>query len=249
MAFFRSNGIDIYYEVIGSGEPLLLLHGLFSSSLWFHENGYVDRLSSEYKLILIDLRGHGNSGKPHDSSYYHINDFTDDIANILAYEEVSTFHIIGFSLGGRIGYNLAYRERDRIRSLTILSSDPYSANFSSLKEYVESIPDSIINSTPRIEFSIKMIALFQAIDKDAILAIIPNANWPDISTKLSSFSFPVLIIYGGEESLEYRNAIQRSAKLIKNCKIVEVPNLVHRQIMSETNLVFPYISNFHESLK
>jgi pimeloyl-ACP methyl ester carboxylesterase len=55
-----------HYEVTGAGPPLVLQHGFMCSLDEWDELGYVAALSAQYRLILIDARGHGSSDKPHD---------------------------------------------------------------------------------------------------------------------------------------------------------------------------------------
>ncbi|TIQ61153.1 MAG: alpha/beta fold hydrolase, partial [Mesorhizobium sp.] len=66
-----ADGVSIAYEDIGYGDPLMLLHGLTESRESWHEAGYVEQfLQRERRLILVDCRGHGRSGKPHDPAAY-----------------------------------------------------------------------------------------------------------------------------------------------------------------------------------
>ena len=58
----RINGIELYYETAGDGEPLLLLHsGTQTTRMW---HGFADQFSKDYRLIMVDLRGHGRSTNP-----------------------------------------------------------------------------------------------------------------------------------------------------------------------------------------
>ena len=66
----NNEGVRIYYEVEGQGPPLVLMHGITDSLEVFRLVGYVEALKSDYRLILIDARGHGASDKPHDSDAY-----------------------------------------------------------------------------------------------------------------------------------------------------------------------------------
>jgi pimeloyl-ACP methyl ester carboxylesterase len=59
-----NDGLRIHYEVVGSGEPLLLYHGLTGSGERWRDTGYIAGLAEAYRLILIDARGHGQSDKP-----------------------------------------------------------------------------------------------------------------------------------------------------------------------------------------
>jgi pimeloyl-ACP methyl ester carboxylesterase len=66
MPYADSQGVRIHYQTVGTGPPIVLQHG-FSESIedWF-DCGYVDALKLDYRLILVDARGHGGSDKPHD---------------------------------------------------------------------------------------------------------------------------------------------------------------------------------------
>ena len=67
MPYADSNGYAIYYEIEGSGPPLLLHHGLTMSIDDWRDIGYVEQLQNRYKLILMSPLGHGISDKPHRS--------------------------------------------------------------------------------------------------------------------------------------------------------------------------------------
>ncbi len=72
MSLVKNQDIRIFYEVVGQGQPLVLLHGFAGNSKDWKRNGYVEKLSDDYQLILIDERGHGLSDKPHDPAAYEI---------------------------------------------------------------------------------------------------------------------------------------------------------------------------------
>ena len=112
--------IEIYYEIHGQGDPLLLLHGLGSSSRdWEFQ---IPDFSSHFKTIAIDLRGHGRSGKP--AGPYSMEMFAADTAGFLRSLDLSSAHILGVSLGGMVAFQLALDYPDLIRSLVIVNSVP-----------------------------------------------------------------------------------------------------------------------------
>jgi pimeloyl-ACP methyl ester carboxylesterase len=61
-----NDGVRISYDVAGEGRPLVLLHGWSCDRSWWTEPGYVDDLERDHLLLLVDLRGHGASDKPHE---------------------------------------------------------------------------------------------------------------------------------------------------------------------------------------
>lgn len=112
--------IEIYYEIHGQGDPLLLLHGLGSSSRdWEFQ---IPEFSSHFKTIAVDLRGHGRSSKP--AGPYSMEMFAADTAGFLRSLDLSSAHILGVSLGGMVAFQLALDYPDLIRSLIIVNSVP-----------------------------------------------------------------------------------------------------------------------------
>lgn len=98
--FFDSAGVQIRYVQKGSGEPVVLVHGYTSyiERTWV-ENGVMDNLAKHYRVIALDLRAHGKSGKPHDPAQYGAQ-VSQDIVRLLDYLRIPRAHIIGYSYGG-----------------------------------------------------------------------------------------------------------------------------------------------------
>jgi pimeloyl-ACP methyl ester carboxylesterase len=79
MPYATHDGVRIYYETEGSGPPLLLHAGLSMSLNDWRDFGYVNALRDDYRLILLDPRGHGQSDKPHDPIAYAYNLLVGDV--------------------------------------------------------------------------------------------------------------------------------------------------------------------------
>ena len=114
----------IHYQVVGTGPPLIMLHGLLGNSKIYRINGFVDKLKMDYKLIPIDLRGFGKSDKPHDPAAYSYRTIIDDVIAVLDAAEVDRAHLYGHSFGGWFTYGLAYYYPNRIKSLIISDGVP-----------------------------------------------------------------------------------------------------------------------------
>jgi pimeloyl-ACP methyl ester carboxylesterase len=120
MPIHKLEEINLYYEIHGEGEPLLLIHGLGSSSRdWDLQ---LDFFAQNYKLILVDVRGHGRSGKP--PGPYSIPLFAEDTAKLIQALQIAPASILGISLGGMIAFQLGISYPDLVKNLVIVNSTP-----------------------------------------------------------------------------------------------------------------------------
>ncbi len=116
MPSFRSDGIDIAYEVYGEGFPILLIHGFASSGIinWVN-TGWVDVLrQAGWAPITIDNRGHGGSRKLYDPNLYFAHQMADDAARLLDLLGHESLPVMGYSMGARICAYLALRHPRRV---------------------------------------------------------------------------------------------------------------------------------------
>jgi pimeloyl-ACP methyl ester carboxylesterase len=117
--FFDSDGVKIHYRVWGNGEPIVLVHG-FTASIdtnWV-QPGVVDKLDDNFKVIALDLRGHGKSDKPHDVAAYG-DKMAEDVVRLLDHLGIEKAHIVGYSLGGFTTLKLVTLHPERFLSATL----------------------------------------------------------------------------------------------------------------------------------
>jgi 2-succinyl-6-hydroxy-2,4-cyclohexadiene-1-carboxylate synthase len=115
---------DVEYNVsiLGEGEPVLFLHGFTSKgSSW---KTSVRPLVEKYKVILIDLLGHGDTSKPQDPSRYCIEHAADDTADLLQQLNISRASVVGYSMGGRLAIAFAARNPSMVEKLVLESASP-----------------------------------------------------------------------------------------------------------------------------
>jgi pimeloyl-ACP methyl ester carboxylesterase len=117
MPFKNVNGIKLYYEISGTGEVLLLLHGLGSSTRdW---QAQVDYLSDFCQTVTVDLRGHGQSEKP--DAPYSMSLFAADVAALIR-ALGRPAHVAGISMGGMVAFQLAVDYPELVKSMIIINS-------------------------------------------------------------------------------------------------------------------------------
>ncbi|MHA2121595.1 MAG: alpha/beta fold hydrolase [Promethearchaeota archaeon] len=119
MPYFDNDGIKIYYEIVGQGPPVIMIHG-FSSSIeanWRQTN-WVKFLKEYYRLILLDCRGHGKSDKPYDPSYYG-QKMSEDIIKLMEFLSIEKANFIGYSMGAFMTFRLLLNRSDLFISATL----------------------------------------------------------------------------------------------------------------------------------
>jgi 3-oxoadipate enol-lactonase len=116
------NGLKLWYDRRGEGEPMLLLMGMSGShSHWGPE--FLDLLEGEgFELILYDHRGIGDSDPSPD--IYSIADLADDAASVLDAIGIEQAHVLGLSMGGMVAQELALRHPEKVRTLTLAGTTP-----------------------------------------------------------------------------------------------------------------------------
>ena len=120
MPKIQSNGINLYYEIHGEGQPLLFIHGLGSSARDWELQ--VDEFAKSYRVITFDLRGHGQSDKP--AGPYSMSMFAADVTGLLRGLGIDAPHVVGLSLGGGVAFQMAVDASLPIKSLIIVNSTP-----------------------------------------------------------------------------------------------------------------------------
>ncbi len=120
MSLLTVNGVDLYWESTGEGPALLFLHGLGSSTCdW---DAQVAHFARDWRAIALDLRGHGRSGKP--PGPYSVGQFADDVAGFIRQVADAPVHLVGWSMGGMIAFEVALRAPRLLASMTIVNSGP-----------------------------------------------------------------------------------------------------------------------------
>jgi pimeloyl-ACP methyl ester carboxylesterase len=113
------NGLKMYYEIQGSGEPVVVLHGAFMAitddwRVWINE------LAKTRKVIAVEMQGHGRTADiKRDITYENLSD---DVAALLEYLKIERADIIGYSLGGGVALNCAIRHPNKVRKVVSISA-------------------------------------------------------------------------------------------------------------------------------
>jgi 3-oxoadipate enol-lactonase len=120
MPHAQVNGVSLFYDVRGEGEPVLFHHGYTGSHDSWEE--VVPHLTGRYRCIVMDCRGAGDSEHPADG--YTIEQYADDVIGLADVLGLGRFTYVGHSMGGVIGYELALRYPERLARLVLVAPAP-----------------------------------------------------------------------------------------------------------------------------
>ena len=116
---FDSNGVQIHYLDQGSGDPVVFLHGAFVSKAMWPALGYFAAVEKAgFRAIAIDLRGHGQSDKPHDPDQYGL-EMSHDVARLLDHLSIERAHVVGYSMGALVANRFRAMHPDRTISAVL----------------------------------------------------------------------------------------------------------------------------------
>jgi pimeloyl-ACP methyl ester carboxylesterase len=172
------NGLQMYYEIHGSGEPLVLLHGSFGAiDLW---GPILTTLAENHQVIAVELQGHGHTADIIDRPLGY-EQMADDVAALMDHLGIAQADVVGYSMGGTTGLQLAIWHPDLVRKLVAVSpnyrSDGY---YPELLAGLQQMTPEIFVGTP---------------DQEAYLRHAPHPeDFPVLVAKLKvlpqSFAFP-----------------------------------------------------------
>jgi len=161
------NGLSLYYEIHGSGEPLMLLHGGAVGIVMFGTN--VAELAKNRKVIAVELQGHGRTADINRPLSFEA--MADDIAGLMKYLGIEKADVLGYSLGGGVALQTTFRHPESVRKLVVVST-PFKRD-----GWYPEVLVAMSQLGPSAGELMKQSSLNQ---------VYPNVNWPVLFTKLGA---------------------------------------------------------------
>lgn len=223
------NGVQIYFEVHGTGEPLLLLHGFSGCSQdWIPSAA---EWGAQFQLILPDMRGHGRSGillKP----FRHTDAATDMLA-LLDHLDIAAYKAVGISGGGNVLLHMATRQPERIKAMVLVSATPYFPAQARpiMSQYADNLPEQqwefLRRRHPGGDAQIRAI-----LESTTSFA----TSYDDMSFTppyLSTIRARTLIVQGDRDPLSPVELSVEMAKAIPQSRLWILPNAGHGPVIGE----------------
>ena len=239
---FDSNGVKIRYVTEGKGEPVVLIHGFTAPSaeaMWVKsplgEVNVLPELAKEFRVVAVECRGHGKSGKPHDPKAYGA-EMAEDVVRLMNRLKIEKAHVVGYSMGSAIAGKLLADHPDRLLSVTFGGGGPivepakgFEAMIDGLAtslEKGEGIAPLVLNLTPAGGKKMaaeeaaalgKLVVLGQ--DQKAFAACVRGLPKLEVTAeKLKANTVPVAFVYGSQEAEMLKTQIATATKYLANAK-------------------------------
>jgi pimeloyl-ACP methyl ester carboxylesterase len=244
---FDSNGVQIHYVEKGPGVPVVLIHGFTGSYARHWEGpGIIDALANAgYRVIAMDCRGHGQSGKPHEPGQYGL-EMVQDVVRLLDRLKIDRAHIVGYSMGGAIASQLLVNYPRRVVTATLLGAGWEGEDLNTLRSQMTALADGFEHNdaSPLIravtssgqsapapteaEVAALNASLFARNDGPALAAAARGmTSLFDVSgEKLRATTIPVLAIVGEHDESNVA-AVRRMKGVMPRLEVVELPGANH----------------------
>jgi pimeloyl-ACP methyl ester carboxylesterase len=260
------NGIKIYYEIHGSGEPLLLIMGIRRNIEWWYKQ--LPDLSAHYRVIVFDNRGSGRTDKP--AGEYSIEQFADDTAGLMRSLGIQHAHVLGYSMGGYIAQELAITHPHMVDSLILVSTGAGGARAVTMSadraEKFADIqgltPEEILQKNMDIFFSDRFLSnhpdevrIFSELSMrwyqpaEAFVQQFNACQKHDTVTRIHLIKAPTLILSGEDDPLIPPQNSMILKELMPQAQLKMFPTLRHCFFIEASGLFNQTVLSFLQSVK
>jgi pimeloyl-ACP methyl ester carboxylesterase len=247
------NGLKMYYEIHGQGEPVVLLHGAFMT-ITNNWAVMIPELSKTRQVIAVEMQGHGRTADINrDFSYENL---ADDIAALLDYLKIKQADVLGYSMGGAVAMQLAIRHPERVRKAVIISA--VFRNDGMVKEGMEALQhlDASMFKGSTLESEYKKLSptpdQFEALVKHIVQ--LAGKPYDFGAEKLKATKAPMLFIFGDADGvrLDYIAEVFRlkggeihgDMRPRSESRLAILPDATHVTLMNKLDVIVPMVNDF-----
>jgi pimeloyl-ACP methyl ester carboxylesterase len=239
--FVVSDTFKIYYETFGVGEPIVLVHGWGSSfkGNWV-STGWVETLKATRRVVALDVRGHGESDKPHDQAVYSYARMSRDVLRVMDHLGIAKADFLGYSMGSFMGVSLLGHAKERFTSMILGGiGDETEESLAVLPKIVAGLrakdPAQI---TDPVGSAYRAYASSDPRNDLEALALSALQMWPEGfplqlgGPGLADVDIPTLIVNGANDH-PYIDTAHKMVDAIPGAKFVAIPDRDHLGVVTD----------------
>lgn len=248
------NGLKMYYEIHGSGEPVVLLHGAFMaiSGDW---NDWIKELAKTRKVIAVEMQGHGRTADVERDMT--AENLADDVSALLNHLKIPKADIIGYSLGAGVAMQCAIRHPEKVRKVVSISA-PFRLD-GWVKEGREALPNltaEVFKGTP-MEAEYKRLSPTPDKFPDFIKHVVAMVAKPyDFGAdKFKAAKAPMFFIHGDADGVRFEHIaemyrlkgggnIHGDMQPRSESRLAILPDTTHVTLMNQRQMLVPMINAF-----
>jgi len=211
------------------------------------ERGYVEPLQRDYRLILIDARGHGSSDKPHDRAAYTWPIPMEDVVAVLDHLQIPHAHVLGYSMGGEVCFGLAKYAPTRVISLFIGGMPAQENSFATFHGVDGTDPEAFFAAFGA-KLGVRLPPDRKArMSKNDLPALAAAAQTrPSVEEVLPQMTMPCLLFVG--EADPWYPLVQDNARRMPKATVVSFPGLGHAEVSRQADLMLPPVTQFFQAV-
>ena len=247
------NGLKMYYEVHGSGDPVVLLHGSFMT-ITNNWTQWIGELSKTRKVIAVEMQGHGRTADiKRDFSYENL---ADDVAALLDHLKVPRADVIGYSMGGGVAMQCAIRHPEKVRKVVSISARFRQDGL--VKEGLDAFPKLTPEAFKDSPIEIEYKKLSPTPDKfaDLVNHIKAMASTPfDFGAdKLRATKAPMFFIHGDADGVRLEHIsemfrlkggeVHGDMRPRSASRLAILPDTTHVTLMDRVPVIVPMVNDF-----
>ncbi|QNL51985.1 alpha/beta hydrolase [Olivibacter sp. SDN3] len=247
------NGLKLYYEVHGEGEPLVLVHGSFMTipSNWER----IIPLFKNRKLIVAEMQGHGRTADISRELSYE--GMADDISGLLKVLEIDSADVLGYSMGGGVAFQMGIRHPQQVKKLIILSGVyKHDGWWPEVEESFDTINAEMFKGSP-IEQAYDSLSphpeKFEEFVSKTMSIDLKPYDWTE---EVRQMNIPIFMLLGDSDGIRYDHAaelmrMKGGAKMgdfgeMSTSRMAILPATTHIGIMDRVTIWVPLVEEFLE---
>ena len=249
------NGLKMYYEVYGSGKPIVLIHGSFMT-IPLNWSKIIPLLAKGRKVIVTEMQGHGRTKDI--SREFSYEGMADDVSGLLKHLKIESADILGYSMGGGVAFQVAIRHPKQVRRLAVLSGTYSHDGWWPDVEAMFSTMNADMLKGSSIEKQYNSLgndpAQFPEFIKKVISIDLKPYDW---SMDVENIQVPIFMAIGDADGVQYEHILELfrakgGGKMgdihgLPKSRLAIIPGTTHVGMMSRTDWLIPMITDFLDS--